>query len=190
MFPEYDDITSRIEEEPTWYTIEGFPRYGKFEPRQCNIYSRYSILMKIECQSCGKEFLIGQDFDPYSLYQFLLDSSVLYDTHFSPDAEIWLSLIDNVFAPVKKDAEGNKITRTLTIDELVKNWGFGDPPNHGCVGDTMSCIERCSVEVWDSYFGRTTEQKEGTNYSVITNMGSPQRLTELEGIDLTPPWVE
>lgn len=59
MHHHYDDITSRIAEEPFWYDQNGTPRYGNFTPEACpNIYSNQVILLRIACQRCKKEFLV------------------------------------------------------------------------------------------------------------------------------------
>jgi len=36
------------------------------------------------------------------------------------------------------------------INKIVKNYHFGDPPNHGCVGDTMNCDDIRFIEVWEN----------------------------------------
>jgi hypothetical protein len=55
----FDDIRSRITEEPTWYDENGTPRYGVFSPVQCpNIYANQAVLLRIACQSCEREFLV------------------------------------------------------------------------------------------------------------------------------------
>lgn len=59
MHAEYEDIRSRIQEEPTWFDTNGTPRYGAFHPDLCpSIYSDKVILFKIACQLCLKEFLV------------------------------------------------------------------------------------------------------------------------------------
>lgn len=57
MHSNYEDILSRIKEEPLWYDTNGVPRYAKFEPNLCpDIYSNTVILMEIACQYCGQRF--------------------------------------------------------------------------------------------------------------------------------------
>lgn len=57
MHENYDDIKSRITEEPTWYDSNGTPRYGPFSPKGCpNIYSDKVALLRIHCQACQKHF--------------------------------------------------------------------------------------------------------------------------------------
>lgn len=57
MKAQYEDITSRIPEQPTWYDMNGVPRYGPFQPKACpNIYSHQIALMRIACQYCHRPF--------------------------------------------------------------------------------------------------------------------------------------
>ena len=101
MHENYDDIKSRIAEEPSWYDANGTPRYGEFTPDMCpDIYSRSVVLLRIKCQSCGRPF----------------------------DVEMHSSF----FAPFK----------------IPKRLHYGDPPIHGCVGDTMNCDDIAVLEVW------------------------------------------
>jgi len=59
MKPFYPDIVSRISEEPSWWDQHGVPRYGKFEPKlSSDAYAGSVALLKIECQDCGREFLV------------------------------------------------------------------------------------------------------------------------------------
>ena len=98
----FDDITSRIEEEPQWWDSNGTPRYGKFKPDACPcIYSDTVVLLRISCQYCGEEFLV----EMHRIY------------------------IDDNFVP--------------------KKLHYGDPPAHGCVGDTMNCNDIEVVKVYD-----------------------------------------
>lgn len=179
MHPNYHDITSRIAEPPVWYTLEGFPRYSEFGPHQCNIYARYSALFEIKCQDCGRSFLIGQDVDEYyNLTQIKIDASDdaifgAYDDKLRSD--FWLLASQSHFTPRVLDQDGKSIYRHITIEDYVKNWGYGDPPNHDCVGDTMGCIEIGTVQVWDANFGQVVEDNK------LVVWGEPKRLEELEG---------
>lgn len=67
MHENYDDIKSRIAEEPTWYDQNGTPRYGPFKPQQCpNIYAPVVCLFRIGCQDCGQEFMVEMHADYWS----------------------------------------------------------------------------------------------------------------------------
>jgi len=192
MFPNYDDITSRITEDPTWYTKQGVPRYGEFKPAECNIYAYYSLLMEIGCQDCGKRFLIGQDYDGMDIVKVLLDPSKIEPPIYDLTKDLWISIRHGIYAPNKLDENGNHQYKTLTLKDLIEGWAFGDPPNHGCVGDTMGSIEIRCVQAWDLRFGQETEDRtadNGNTYSVIVKMGTPTRITELEEFKFEiPEW--
>lgn len=56
----YDDIRSRIAEEPTWFDEHAVPRYGAFEPGNvADIYADEAILVEITCQGCGHKFAVA-----------------------------------------------------------------------------------------------------------------------------------
>lgn len=62
MLPHYEDILSRIAEPPRWFDEQGVPRYCEFAPhRIANIYARECALLAIECQSCGRPFVVALD---------------------------------------------------------------------------------------------------------------------------------
>jgi hypothetical protein len=119
---DYHDITSRIKEEPKWYDQNGAPRYDAFNPMDVpNIYATEVVLVKIKCQDCGKEFMVGMGF---------CEMDKLYNLRASSYEE--------------------DIRQYLKDDEQ-HYWfpvHYGDPPSHGCVGDTMNCIDIKIVEFW------------------------------------------
>jgi hypothetical protein len=60
MHASYDDITSRIGEEPTWFDENAVPRYCAFEPgRSASIHVREVALAEITCQECQRRFLVA-----------------------------------------------------------------------------------------------------------------------------------
>jgi len=62
----YEDIRKRIKEEPKWFDCNGVPRYDKFHPRLSpNIYADQVALVEIECQQCGKRFLVEVNWDDW-----------------------------------------------------------------------------------------------------------------------------
>jgi len=120
----YEDIRKRIKEEPKWYDMNGVPRYCDFSPSESpNIYADEVALVEIECQGCGKKFLVELNWDE-------------------------MCDVDSLSKRLKKG--------TL---------GYGDPPNHGCVGDTMSSYLIKVVQFWK----RDTKEMEWV------------RVKELEG---------
>jgi hypothetical protein len=34
------------------------------------------------------------------------------------------------------------------LEDIAKHFHYGDPPRHGCVGDTMNCIDLSIEEAW------------------------------------------
>lgn len=114
----FDDITSRIKEEPSWFDANGTPRYGKFEPDACpNIYAKEVLLMDIGCQNCHKRFLVEQHFAGFFDSQSLSDALHKYKQ------------------------------RTRGVNDMAP-LHYGDPPAHGCTGDTMNCDDFGVIEFW------------------------------------------
>lgn len=60
MLQDYDDIKSRIYEEPKWFDEVGVPRYCKFHPNRVNdIYAKEVLLVEIACQNCHQRFKVS-----------------------------------------------------------------------------------------------------------------------------------
>ena len=56
----YNDILSRIPEEPIWWDEHAVPRYCEFGPREvANIYADECCLVLITCQGCQKPFKVA-----------------------------------------------------------------------------------------------------------------------------------
>lgn len=63
MLESYEDIRSRIPEEPQWWDEHGVPRYAPFHPRHCaNIYADEAVLLLIACQNCRALFRVAMSF--------------------------------------------------------------------------------------------------------------------------------
>ena len=119
MKENYNDILSRIKEEPLWHDANGAPRYDKFSPDMCpNIYTHKVGLFLISCQNCQKEFLVEMHGDMFG---------------------------DRSERPPSK-------------------WHYGDPPIHGCAGDTMNCDDLKVVEFWvkEDFEWKRKKEFEGT----------------------------
>lgn len=66
MHQGYEDIRSRISEEPSWFDEHGVPRYGEFSTKAlANIYWREAVLAEIRCQACHEKFLVSMSFAPF-----------------------------------------------------------------------------------------------------------------------------
>jgi len=200
MLPSYDDVLSRIEEAPTWFTEKGYPRYGDFKPAETNIYARYGVLFEIGCQGCTDTIKVGVDFDKSHTDHNMLLVAVDYEVmneylskekYFSKvqpeeDGFFWMPMRQSIWHPSKFDENGNGIYKTLTLEEVINEWGMGDPPSHGCygAGETMGSFPLQTLEVWDRNFGQVVED------GIIKEWGTEQRLPELEGLDLRDEWTK
>ena len=124
MHNDYPDIRSRIKEEPTWYDCYGVPRYGEFEPSLSpNIYAQEILLVQISCQYCRQKFLVEFNWDRMQ--------EIFKGRHFEAFSTV-----------VKKWLEDEK------NKDHYPPVHYGDPPAHGCVGDTMNCYDLKIVQFW------------------------------------------
>ncbi len=120
MNPSYRDIHEAAGREPEWYDDNGTPRFAPFDPMLLGVYDHFVILARIECQDCGKRFLVGCGW---------------------PTTRV-VSWRENG----KFDCRVSSVTwETIRPREFH----YGDPPNHGCIGDTMNSIPLEIVEAWD-----------------------------------------
>lgn len=134
MNNKFEDITS-VMGKPDWYDLAGYPRYGKFKPdNHSNIYADIVILFRIGCQACAKEFNVAEAFTIYQLYE---------NKNFK------------AYMQLNKVGENEPLTKhlvpfikSLSPEDLMWLIHYGDPPNHGCVGDTMNCEDNQILEFW------------------------------------------
>ena len=60
MYQCYDDILSRIAEEPVWFDEHAVPRYCKFAPdKLANIHAGETALAEVTCQVCKRMFRVA-----------------------------------------------------------------------------------------------------------------------------------
>lgn len=180
MKPAYDDVKDRVNEKPKWFTMEGYPRYCEFEPGECDIYARYSTLMVIRCQNCPEEFRIGSDYSAADVLQIAVDTDSTCDSVVAPQSDndtLWVSLKNATYLKHRVDNNGKTLFKSLTLEDIVKNFVYGDPPSHGCIGDTMCSIRLYCEQAWDRYHGKKIEDGK------IIEFGSPTRIKELEGYE-------
>lgn len=69
MWPDYTDIKSRLG-EPLWYDEHGVPRYEPFKPEMCDVYAEYAALMLVECQECGRQFMVAKTLNVLDIREF------------------------------------------------------------------------------------------------------------------------
>jgi len=58
--------------------------------------------------------------------------------------------------------------------QVASHFHYGDPPAHGCVGDTMNCVDIRILEAWEK-----RREPRWDWYEV----------TELKGLDIRPNWA-
>jgi hypothetical protein len=63
MLRDYEDIRSRITDPILWWDDNGVPRYCEFDPSRCGIYDDVAALVEVQCQSCGRRFLVAVTYD-------------------------------------------------------------------------------------------------------------------------------
>lgn len=143
MHLSYQDITSRIDEDPSWYDGNGVPRYDPFEPHDTGVYVKYALLVEISCQQCSRLFLVGEGYDTYD----------------------WCA----------------DEPRHVTLEEIATKYHYGDPPSHGCIGDTMNCGDLRIVEAWDRTFKPEGHPKNWLNWT---------RRPEIEAINIRSSWLD
>ena len=62
----FEDIRSRIAEEPQWWDEHAVPRYCPFAPNEvADIYAVEVALVRIECQACGTAFKVAFSWGRY-----------------------------------------------------------------------------------------------------------------------------
>lgn len=116
MWPDYNDIKSRIAEPPTWYTSEGVPRWGVPTDGDTNIYADEGIVILVGCQGCDSKFhIVWEQKNTDEMFNYIRAG------------KDW---------PDGKPMECTLVNNALNGD--VPH--MGDPPRHDCVGDTMNSI--------------------------------------------------
>jgi hypothetical protein len=55
MYIRYDDIISRVVDDPLWWS-NGIPRYDPFQPSAVSVYCHQVALVHTECQICRQRF--------------------------------------------------------------------------------------------------------------------------------------
>jgi len=121
MNASYEDIRKRIKEEPLWFDTNGVPRYDEFHPNRCpNIYANEVVLLEIACQRCGVRVKVEMNWDNFK-------------------RQLMGEPVPSFTERVRKFREER--TKFSPVH-------YGDPPFHGCVGDTMNCIDLRVLQFW------------------------------------------
>lgn len=144
MQPAYADITDRIADPPDWFTVHGVPRWGEFHPGMLGVYDKIAGLFEIACQACDRTFLIGVGWSNFATHQV----EVRLDREQAVPRNVWLPLEDTAWIP----ASHIGATRTVTINEILDRFSFGDPPTAGphrqCTGATMASDGPVLRQAW------------------------------------------
>lgn len=162
----YEDIRSRIDEEPRWFDEDAVPRYCAFSPREtANIYADEVVLAEIACQGCGRPFHVC--FSSNRLGQYRRAFSIA--SHEAMNAGRVLTSED-----VAAKLDACSLAHAIETDELH----YGDPPNVFCcpAGPTMNSVPVRVIEYWRQ------EKPEGARLSEWV------RVAELERA-LDPEWM-
>jgi hypothetical protein len=91
---------------------------------------------RIKCQNCDKEFWVS------------LTDNVYHHAGMRGLWDINVETNPEEYARLTEKRAGITVVRPETDDDynarlhlrLRKNWRFGDPPRHNCIGDTMNSI--------------------------------------------------
>jgi len=136
MHDAYADILSRITDEPVWYDIHGTPR---FDVPHIPLH----LMGRIKCQNCRKEFWVSLTDNVY--HQAAMKNKEGITIAGDRNVEInqaeydRLTEVDKNGLRIVKHTLSNLYHECLHL-RLKANWHFGDPPAHGCIGDTMNSI--------------------------------------------------
>lgn len=151
----YDDIRSRIPEEPTWFDVNGAPRWG--EPRD----DVKPFMGQLRCQDCHRIFRVCLVDEVYKTYQGKAFRVMLGERCPNDPKEFHVLFgYGGMHHMGKADAQGYiKPPFKPYNDPLPTTWDYGDPPAHGCVGDTMSSIPEWEWESWVENYGPWEEKK-------------------------------
>ena len=55
----------------------------------------------------------------------------------------------NVATPHAGYTYHNNNIQDTTLQQNANNYHYGDPPAHGCIGDTMNCIDNKILQAWE-----------------------------------------
>jgi hypothetical protein len=142
MHDAYRDIRSRIPEEPLWYDVDGVPRYDPpHVPRH--------LMGRIRCQDCREEFWVSLTDNIYHSAAVRDEAGLIFwgDGDVETDPEKVALFIN----PEKNTIRNEHFDAYLACEHLRlrADWHYGDPPAHGCVGDTMISVPEYEwAEFW------------------------------------------
>jgi hypothetical protein len=115
MRPDYADIRSLTDREPLWFTVGGVPRYAPFRPDMLGVYDRSAVLVKVACQSCGAEMLVGDGAAAFTLHR--LARGEVFEVTIERFASRW-----TCGDPPRHDCPGGGETMSAEELEIVEAW--------------------------------------------------------------------
>jgi len=147
------------------------PRFQPHHPDLCaDIYADEVALLKIACQSCGREFLVQMSYGPCDAAQVLamsghgviprlLDETLVMlkdaigiasDSDSDSDSAS-ASMLDRMHAITLELGARRKLRPQSLADQVTAGViHYGDPPSVDCcaAGATMNCYDLAIVEFW------------------------------------------
>ena len=147
MKTSYEDILA-VAENPLWYDSEGVPRYAPFRKSMNGILFRAIALMTIACQKCGKRFTVAKGREKYTVYGLqkrLERVEILADT--SREQHVLIRPRD-LLETLRPQPDDIPLIKRPTLGDVAYFY-YGDPPVHGCIGDTMGSIHLRVLEYWE-----------------------------------------
>lgn len=145
MKDDYDDILSRIKEPPVYYDVNGCPRW-----EECPMPD---LMGRIRCQYCWQEFIVCLGTPVYHVNLRLAVARFVEWKLRELEGGLFPSKEDEAKQPfcdgkvrrvVYEDEIGHNVMKPEWHQrkryELVEQWHYGDPPAHGCIGDTMNSV--------------------------------------------------
>lgn len=118
MKHDFNDITSRISEPPAWWDKNGTPRYGEFNP------------------DAGPDIYADREV-------------LLWITCQSCGRRFNVEMSSSSLGRIRHKAMLRGVSNENPAVEFVPlALHYGDPPAHGCVGDTMNCWDIAVLESW------------------------------------------
>lgn len=141
MNADYSDILSRIKEEPIWWDMNAVPRFEQPDED----LKRY--MAWIACQDCGKKFWVCFVHEVYFTwggehFKFVPDDG---ETVCPDKFKHWTIKSGTMSHWTKWDAN-KEPHQEQYWDPMPDKYHYGDPPAHGCAGDTMNSIPECDED--------------------------------------------
>ena len=155
MFTYYGDILEKLG-PAIWYTEDGYPRYCEFAPNECGVHTKAVALLEIACQDCDKRFLVASEWGNTMelATRAGCDAALAADKliRVNPDEfrSEYVGDETSIRAGDLREALRWKIEGvTRPTEGQSGSFGTSDPPNHRCIGDTMSAWNLRVVEYWE-----------------------------------------